>query len=475
MQYAFFLLCLLALMTEASGQFIHRCATHEQFLLNAAKYPVYNAAVEQMYQKALARAKASSVQKAPQTWDTIFRIPVVVHVVYHDSSENIEDSLIYNQIEVLNQDYRRKNPDSANTRSIFKPLAADAGIEFYLATRDPQGNPTTGINRIYTQREYFSGLGDIFSGSSIGADEVKSDSTGGVNAWDTERYLNIWVCNLEDPANPFALVLGVAYPPDGAPHWPMDTMQPNSNLHGVVIHYKVFGRANPRATGQIFSLADRGRTATHEIGHYLGLRHIWGDGPLSILIPDCSVDDGLDDTPNSGMNSQTAAFTAQGCNINTNTCQDPQNDLPDMWENYMDYSKESCQNLFTHQQVALMREMLKLARPLLPDYVVNGVNIGNPYDTLHTAAFTAMPSKSFLLNIYPNPVANLLYYSIFPNSRSERFFITIVNSLGQHVKQLEGSPGGWVDVADLAPGVYSFSAVAGDATQTKPFIITPGF
>lgn len=398
-----FLVLFLLINCFAYAQNIHRCATQEVFQQNVAQHPGYAVAVEHAFDYARAHNSAR-VYKNGEEWDTIFRIPVVVHVVYHTNEQNIEDSLITNQIEVLNQDYRRLNADTGNTRDIFKPVAADAGIEFFLATEDPDGNPTTGVTRTYTDTAFFSVLD--FGSAQNGADYVKKTATGGIDAWDTDKYLNLWVCNLKDPNSFLGLVLGFAYPPDNAPNWPAEAFPVDSTLHGVVIHYEVFGRNNPRATGDL-DLANKGRTTVHEVGHYLGLRHIWGDGPLSIIIPDCSVDDGIADTPNSGNNSQ-----ATGCDTTKNTCTEGNPDLPDMFENYMDYSREECQNVFTQGQVAIMRSTLATSRKELP-YFPPATGMTNVKNTL-------------AMQLYPNPADGLLHLAF---SEGESVLLIAVNDL----------------------------------------------
>ena len=114
----------------------------------------------------------------------IVRIPVVVHVVWRTATENISDAQIQSQIDVLNQDFRSQNPDLSQVPSVFKSAVEDPRIEFFLATQDPNGNPTSGINRTQTSVTSFST-----------DDKVKSSATGGANPWPSNRYLNIWVCN----------------------------------------------------------------------------------------------------------------------------------------------------------------------------------------------------------------------------------------------------------------------------------------
>ena len=312
--------------------------------------------------------------------DTILKIPVVVHVVYENTQENINDSLILNQIEVLNRDYRRQNPDTINTRSVFDSLAVDTKIEFCLATTDPFGQPTSGITRTQTTETSFIDL-------SFNLDKVKSSTTGGKDAWPVDKYLNIWVCDLSinilGTNAPF--VLGFAYPPVGAPNWPPGSTPTNQMFDGVVVHYEVFGENNPLSTlsfSGITITANKGRICVHEVGHYLGLRHIWGDG-------DCSQDDGILDTPKSDSQSDFQ------CDFTKNSCLDLPFDFPDMIENYMDYSSEDCQNSFTKGQKNIMRTSLETIRlPLISGSCSGGA--------------TNIEKENSFIKVYPNPSNGLI-------------------------------------------------------------------
>ncbi len=241
-------------------------------------------------------------------------LPVVVHVLYTSSTNNISDAQIASQMEVLNQDFRRTNPDADNTWS----QAADTEIEFQLVTVDPSGNTTTGITR--TQVSTSTWLTD---------DSMKSSSQGGVDPWDTSEYLNMWIVdNLTTTQG--GTILGYAQFPGGA-----------ASTDGVVMADQYFG-----TTGTASAPFDGGRTTTHEVGHYLNLRHIWGDGNSS-LGNGCSVDDFVSDTPN--------AYEANyGCATGNTSC-----DSVDMVQNYMDYSDDSCMNLFTEGQKDRMRTVLE--------------------------------------------------------------------------------------------------------------------
>jgi len=238
-------------------------------------------------------------------------ISVVVHVVYNKDSENISNGQINSQLAVLNKDYRATNPDRNNVPAVWNGLVTDARIQFVLATKDPKGKRTTGITRTKTTRTSF-GTGDT----------VKHKSSGGADAWPSTKYLNIWVCTLAGG------LLGYAQFPGG----PADT-------DGVVILNTAFG-----TTGTAKAPFDGGRSATHEIGHWLNLRHIWGD------TEDCSGTDFVADTPNAqGPNYGKPHFPHVSCNNGPNG---------DMFMNYMDYVDDAAMFMFTTQQVVRMQAAL---------------------------------------------------------------------------------------------------------------------
>ncbi|MFT4678437.1 MAG: hypothetical protein ACI9RU_001028 [Litorivivens sp.] len=311
-----------------------------------------------------------------QRADEIIQIPVVFHIVWNQDYQNLHDSVIFSQLDVLNEDYRRMNADADLTRDEFLDVAADAEIEFFLAEVDPEGNLTNGIDRVESAVSGFQL--DFFDFSTL--DAVKSSETNGADAWDTDHYLNIWVCNLEESL--FGQIFGYAYPPEGAPNWPEGTSAPSPGLEGVVLHYATVGRNNPQGMDDNLEGNERGRTATHEIGHYLGLRHIWADG----FFDGCAEDDGLEDTPNAAT---SANFV---CDYSNNTCDDGEGDLPDMIENYMDYNQGECYNMFTYEQINMMRTNIELFRPGLLEEV--GVAVEE--------------QKPVTVTVAPNPVGGKL-------------------------------------------------------------------
>mgnify|MGYP005842151213 CR=1 FL=1 len=435
--------CLLSYFAQSQTSF-NRCAFDEVNAFHAERNPEYKNMVNAAFNNAKQYAQQNFNKRDN---GDILRIPVVVHIVYNTAQENIDDSLVLNQIEVLNEDFRRKNTDTASLRNEFLGLATDAGIEFYLACEDPDGNPTNGITRTVTTKTSFGN----FLGT--GVDEVKFDSTSGKSGWNSNEYLNIWVCNTG------GAVLGLAYPPQGAPNWPANAFSTDPRVQGVVVHYEVFGKNNPRAIGQL-SIADRGRTAVHEVGHYLGLRHIWGDGTLSILgIADCTVDDGIDDTPNSGTNSQI-----DGCSPTKNTCNDGPGDLPDLWENYMDYSEERCQTMFTQGQIDIMRAMVLTAR--------SGLLQAKCADTTSTNVTTKNIKNNFLVNVYPNPSNGNINVS-FANTGNNTS-ISITNTIGIVVYEnvFSGNESTYtINTETLSSGIYFLHVESGNKKAVKRIII----
>jgi len=254
---------------------------------------------QQLEQDQKRQSKMDAIEKATQQFvnnpskmvDGIITIPVVYHIVYNGSTQNISDAQIQTQMVVLNDDFRRLNSDADNVWS----QAADSQIEFCMASVDPNGNPTNGITRTSTN---VNGFGTN--------DAVKFASSGGKDAWPASDYLNIWVCNIGGG------ILGYAQFPGGSP-----------STDGVVNDYRYTG-----TIGTATAPFDGGRTLTHEVGHYLNLRHIWGDGG-------CNVDDFVADTPTSDASNG-------GCNVGHVSC-----GTTDMVQNYMDYSDDARMNLFT--------------------------------------------------------------------------------------------------------------------------------
>ena len=238
-------------------------------------------------------------------------IPVVVHVLYSTTAENISDAQIQSQIAVLNEDYHKMNADAGSVPAAFAGLAADIGIQFALAQRTPGGLATTGIERKSSTTTSWGT-----------ADNIKSTSTGGLNAWDASKYLNLWVGTIGGG------ILGYAQFPGGA-----------ASTDGVVISPVYFGR-----TGTVTSPYNLGRTASHEVGHWLNLNHIWGDDSGA-----CTGTDNVADTPNQGAeNYGKPVFPHVSCSNGPNG---------DMFMNYMDYVDDNAMFMFSTGQSSRMNAL----------------------------------------------------------------------------------------------------------------------
>ncbi len=259
-------------------------------------------------------------------------IPVVVHVIHGGeaigSGSNLSVQRITSQIQILNEDFQRTNTDANQTPSAFQSVAANTGIQFGLAIKDPSGNSTNGI----TRHQYNNIPNTNYIESTIKPATI----------WDPLNYLNIWVVDL-----PSSTIIGYSYLPT--------TTMVGSNKDGLVVTFEKFG---------YISSSNRGRTATHEIGHYLGLQHIWGPNDTNGDPIGCSVDDEVSDTPN-----QDAPYF--GCPNGGVSC-----GSTDMNMNYMDYVEDNCMNLFTGGQSNVMNNILDGIR----EELIEGNLTGNTDD-----------------------------------------------------------------------------------------------
>jgi hypothetical protein len=254
-----------------------------------------------------------------------YRIPVVFHVIHNGEPvgtlTNISDEQIYSQLRVLNEDFQRRNADASNTPVEFEGVAGGMDIQFVIARSDPNGNVTTGINRV---------LGTRTSWTSFDEFELK-----GLSYWPAEDYLNIWVCDLTN-------FLGLAqYPESDLPG--LDPWALPRETDGMMVQYQAFGSIDD-GNFQLEAQYNKGRTVSHEIGHFLGLRHIWGDAS------GCEGTDYVDDTPvQDGSSAGCPKHPHKECTPSVNT----------MFMNFMDYTDDRCMNMFTKQQIERMEIVLQ--------------------------------------------------------------------------------------------------------------------
>ncbi|MDV6169388.1 M43 family zinc metalloprotease [Flavobacterium sp. DG1-102-2] len=303
------------------------CATVQYETLLKKKNPARNSTekFEQWIAPKVAAAKKARIQKNS---NAIVTIPVVFHIIHNGSpigvAENIADGQIISQIDVLNEDYRRLEGSNGHNESA---VGGDMEINFCLAQQDPDGVLSTGIVR------YQLGNGDGWSMEQ--AEVIKTQTQ-----WDPEKYLNIWV---------FDELIGLAgyaqFPTDsGLDGLEEDGLPSEANTDGVALGHRYVGSEEKYPQGEYDEARNLGRSASHEVGHFFGLRHIWGDGE------DCSATDYCADTPPMlGPN--------YGCQTGLDTCTD--DDLLDMIENYMAYTDDACVNIFTLNQKDRMQAVLE--------------------------------------------------------------------------------------------------------------------
>lgn len=251
-------------------------------------------------------------------------IPVVFHIFHSSGTENITDAQINDEMRILNENFRRLNADAAQTRDIFKGVAGDMEIEFRLARKDPQGNCTNGIVRVFDEE------------TENGTNNIKLKSV-----WPTDRYLNVWV--VDAIVNFSSGLPGIA----GYAQFPWAG---SYNTDGVIVLSNQIGSIGT-------SRINNSTTTTHEVGHWLGCFHPFQDS--------CSGGDRVEDTPPCANNRSGILFYNSPIDPNYNTCSNDQPDLPDQLENYMDYVGGQHQNMFTIGQKARMDASLENWRPLL--------------------------------------------------------------------------------------------------------------
>lgn len=301
-----------------AGVFAQEKCPSKQYLLSLReKFPDYTRTP----------ATHASLRTAAAVDTTLYTIPVVVHIIHNNSqgtiggsgNSNITDQQVYSQMDVLNEDYRKKINTSGYNND---PVGADTRIEFRLANKDPHGNATDGIVRVYSSQAQWDPVSDASIYKAL-------------SYWPSDQYLNIWVLDMTSTN------LGFAQFPSGSGYSDLDGPDPGAATDGIAVDHAAFGRIGTAKGKYRF-----GRTATHEIGHWFGLEHIWGDA-------DCG-DDYIGDTP---VQRSSSLNLSESCPPTKSNCTGVF--TLDMSNNYLDYSPDICMNIFTQGQAQRMRNVLR--------------------------------------------------------------------------------------------------------------------
>ena len=328
----------------------------------------------------------------------IIKIPVVVHILYNHPLQNIPDEQIISQIQILNEDFRKLNTDLLQIPEKFRTLAADCQFEFQLATTDMQGRPTSGIIRKSTSIQVF-GLDD----------RIKFSELGGDDAWDASSYLNIWVGNLAGGLIGYSSPLGGAVERDG-----------------IVVRFNSIGNS-----GMARAPFNKGRTLTHEIGHWMGLFHIWGDSYCG--------DDRVEDTPP----QQTASTGCPSGNIPSCT------NNGNMYMNFMDLTDDACMGMFTAGQRRRMQAAFEAGGPrysLISSQALSlpaGINDPAEQEDLQKAG------------IYPNPSSGMIILSDPSFGSRGMYNASIFNQYGQLLQGVRvTSAQQQINIQSFPAGIY---------------------
>jgi hypothetical protein len=406
------------MLAQESNALLQRCASAELEAFKLAKFPALRnlqTKSEQAIQKRIQLNR--SLRTAA---DEIVTIPVVVHVVHSEEgkviggqgNENITDEQIQSQIDVLNEDYG----NTSGYKGFYTDsLGVDTGIRFKLVT----------VVRTFNEKDQFSPITD--------ADELAEISP----AWGTNRYLNIWVCRLTDRylgTSQFPIVTEINDLTNGLSTEEEEAV--SASTDGVIIDFRYFGRRSPAITSTIYNL---GRTTTHEVGHWLGLIHIWGDR-------DCGTDH-CADTPTAFTKNETTDIS---CTPVFSECRGVT--TRNMIENYMDYSPDACMSIFTNDQKERMHAVLQLS-PRRAKLV----------------EFSKLNGENLLVDVYPNPVSDRLNADVFTPDY-QVYTVDVFDQKG-HRLITDAVNLNAIDVNNFPSGLYYYRVSSGGQSITKRFLV----
>jgi hypothetical protein len=398
--------------------------------------------------------------KNNSTKKTTITIPVVIHIIHRQSHSNIGSGTnipniqIEDALRILNEDFSKTNPEFPNPpRNTFLNYWGDPDLEFCLATTDPNGNSTSGITRTATAQTNWD------ADDNTESNAMKLNSSGGKDSWDPKKYLNIWVCDLTNSQGG-GQTLGYAYLPGL-----LAGFGQNAWKDGLVVDYRYFG------TNGIAAPSSDGRTATHEIGHYLGLMHTFCEDADTQGNPICCDNDNnnwggyVDDTPATkdiywgNVNSST----------NNNTCNDLSyanvftTDVLDMDENFMSYATATW--MFSQGQVDVMIATLNASEMNGGRSSLKNSNISTNCSGIISSALNELNEE---ISIYPNPSNGKLFISTSEVIKS----IKVTNIIGKEIYSSNNFNDNSIDLINFNNGVYFIDLSTEKGTITKKIILT---
>ena len=398
--------------------------------------------------------------KNNSTKKTTITIPVVIHIIHRQSHSNIGSGTnipniqIEDALRILNEDFSKTNPEFPNPpRNTFLNYWGDPDLEFCLATTDPNGNSTSGITRTATAQTNWD------ADDNTESNAMKLNSSGGKDSWDPKKYLNIWVCDLTNSQGG-GQTLGYAYLPGL-----LAGFGQNAWKDGLVVDYRYFG------TNGIAAPSSDGRTATHEIGHYLGLMHTFCEDADTQGNPICCDNDNnnwggyVDDTPATkdiywgNVNSST----------NNNTCNDLSyanvftTDVLDMDENFMSYATATW--MFSQGQVDVMMATLNASEMNGGRSSLKNSNISTNCSGIISSALNELNEE---ISIYPNPSNGKLFISTSEVIKS----IKVTNIIGKEIYSNNNFNDNSIDLINFNNGVYFINLSTEKGTITKKIILT---
>ena len=406
----------------AESQLKERCGSAEMIRQEMAANPAYAKKVEELlknkgnYDRSNQKGKPENPGKPPS--QSSITIPVVVHVLWNTPAQNISDAQVQSQIDVLNEDFGATNSDYNNYDAGYGNVKGDLNIQFCL----------TQVIHKQTSHKSFGGNNNM-----------KFTKKGGSDAVDPMHLLNIWVCDIGDK------LLGFAYYPGASP-----------DIFGVVCHTNAFGRG---AGYSLFTDYNLGRTATHEVGHSLGLAHIWGDANCgNDLVDDTPLHNG----PNFGCPEQGLRSTCVGTPVM-------------MTMNYMDYTDDRCMYFFTDGQASRATFFID-SDPQLNSIVSSACTSQNRTPITTISANDLLPGRigKSTISLYPSITTGRISLEI-ENPQTGKAEINIYNQAGAFMMKqqifISGKIVSQLDVSKLKNGIYYFELNQGGVKQTQKFIV----